>query len=711
MARRKLSFDFETWSELDLLKVGTDVYAQHESTEILMCAYSFDDEEEKIWVPAEGEECPDELWNAWIQGDINTPEYGDKNGLDEDGNGFIYSAWNKPFEWHMLKHILGIEIPHTFWRDPMIIAMTLSLPGKLSRAGDIVGIAEDKKKQARGTALITRFCKPRKPTKNKPQTRETHLTSPVEWEEFKGYCINDVKAEKAIDEKIRKYQMPAHEWTLWVLDQKINQAGIPIDQPMVENAVLTYEYIKEDRMTRMRDLTGLANPNSGKQLLPWLKEWGYPFDDLKKGHVERAVERCDELSTDNFDDPVMLENLDTLQQVLKLRLEANAASPKKFHKLQMATAQDGLLRNCFQFAGAQRTWRWAGRLFQPQNLPRPDKQFEKHIISHAENVRDLAPQDIELIYDDPMGLLKSTIRPAAKAPDGKVFIDADLNAIENRVLGWIADDRKILEVFEQNQDPYIAFAQYMYHENYEDLIAEYKAGNGMKRTVAKPGVLGCGYMLSAGEEKENKKTGEIEATGLLGYAWNMGVKLTHEEAATSVAVFRETFADVKKFWYDIENAAKRCLDTKKTQHFRMFEFDIHGPFMRIRLPSGRYLWYCRPKLENKMMPWGKRKTTITYEGLNTTGQWVRQQTHPGKITENVDQAISRDLLANGMLLANKEGLDIRLHVHDQIVCLSDEDKAERELKILQDCMGVVPTWADGLPLASAGFISKRFMKD
>jgi len=690
----RLHHDFETFSTVDLTKTGTDVYARHPDTEILMCAHAINDDTPDIWVPVEGEEIPSELEEAI-----------------EDPN-VIKFAWNKPFEWHIWKHVYGVEIPHTLWRDPMVMAMTLSLPGKLEKAGDIIGIDEDKKKIRRGKALMRKFSMPRKPTKTLKHTRVHWHMEPEDWEEYKEYCIGDVEAERAVWKKIRRYTMPMHEWSLWVLDQVINQNGIPIDSEMVDNAVAIYEHIRTDRMARMIRLTGLENPNSNVQLLPWLKEHGYPFDDLKKGHVERAVVRCDEEMTENFDDPAIIYELEDLKEVLELRLEANASSPKKFHSLQRSVAEDGLLRNCFQFAGAQRTWRWAGRMLQPQNLPRPEREFEDAIEFYANIVKHHSPENIDFIFNDPMGLLKSCIRPVARAPEGKLFIDADLNAIENRVLGWIADDRKILEVFEKGQDPYIAFAQYMFHRTYEDLWHDYKEnGDKEARTTAKPGVLGCGYMLGAGEERVNRKTGEIEATGLLGYAWNMGVKLTHDESALSVKVFRETFSEVKDFWYAIEKAMKKCIRTGKKVEFRMFEFDIKGPFCRIRLPSGRYLHYCRPRLEDKKTPWGEMRPTITYEGLNAQGQWVRIQTHPGKITENVDQAISRDLLAHGMMLAHKEGLDIRLHVHDQIVGLSDEDRADKELAILQDCMRSVPLWCPGMPLDSAGFTSKVFTKD
>jgi DNA polymerase len=243
------------------------------------------------------------------------------------------------------------------------------------------------------------------------------------------------------------------------------------------------------------------------------------------------------------------------------------------------------------------------------------------------------------------------------------------------------------------------------------LWAEYKGGDKAKRTLAKPATLGCGYRLGPGEQKENPDTGEIESTGLLGYAENMGVKMTLAQAKHAVKVWRSTFTEAVDFWDDLDDAAKRCLRTKQPQRLGYLTFDISGPFMRMGLPSGRHLYYCRPKIENKETPWGQIKPTITYEGLDDKNNWTRLKTHGGKLVENADQAISRDLLAHGMKLARKRGLGIRLHVHDQVVAMVREENGGRALKILEECMSETPKWAPGLPLAAKGMISKIFIKD
>lgn len=695
----RLHHDFETFSEVSLPDVGSDIYSRHPSTEVLMCAYACNYENVLQWVPAEGEELPADLREMML--DPNAVKF----------------AWNKPFEWGIWSNALGIKTEHEHWRDPMVMAYSLSLPGSLDKAGEVVGLGEGVAKMKDGPALVREFCTPRKPTKNKPYTRTLPHHEPAKWERFKLYNRTDVEAERAIYRKLKPFDLPPHEWDLWVLDQKINQAGVPINLDLVSNAIKLYEEVIDNRIERMKEITGLDNPASTKQLLEWLQQFGYPFDDLKKGHVQRAYERLVqqlqdgefEVGTDEY------QEMMDVREVLEMRMETSAASPKKYFALARATDKSGpypVLRNTLQFAGAGRTWRWAGRMFQAQNLPRPTKALEKRIAAHVKNLQFLDRQAVDQLYPKPMELLKSCIRPAAQAPEGYTFIDADLNAIENRVLGWMASCSKILRVFELNRDPYIDFATYLFGGNYDELYAEYKAGDSFKRTISKPGVLGCGYMLSAGEARLNKKTAEIEATGLLGYAWDMGIKdFTLEQSQLSVQTFRREFEEVVDLWYAMERAMKKCIRTGKPTQCGYIRFDMKAPFCRMILPSGRALHYCRPRLEEVRAPWGKMKETITYEGLNERNQWVRVSTHPGKIVENGDQAIARDLLAHGMMLAYKEGIDIRLHVHDQILGMSLLERAGDELKILQQCMGEVPRWAPGLPLGSAGFVSPIFIKD
>lgn len=719
----RLHHDFETYCDVSVSDVGSDVYAKHPSCEVLMAAYACNNEDICQWVPAEGQKMPADLREMML--DPNCIKF----------------AWNKPFEWAIWAHVLKIMTPHSQWRDPMVMAYATSLPGRLEKAGEVVGLPDDMQKMKRGKLLIRKFCMPRKPTKHNPSTRVFPKDAPADWEEFKLYNRTDTVAERGIYKRLKPFDLPRHEWDMWVIDQEINQAGIPINMGMVRNAINIYEELLADASEELAALTGLENPNSTKQLLPWLKERGYPFDDMKAGHVERGEERAANqlreldiseaeeeaavervLESARAGEPIVWgaewEEIAVIRRVLWLRVRAAKSSPKKYYALvdysDDSDPDNVVIRNAFQFAGAGRTWRWAGRAFQAQNLPRPATKFlEKNIIRAAEHVATLYAPALRLLWPDAFDVLTTCIRPCAQAPDGYMLIDADLNAIENRVLGWIAKCRKILRVFELNRDPYIEFATYLFGGTYDERWAEYKAGDGTKRTISKPGVLGCGYMLSAGDIIYNHKTGEREGTGLLGYAWNMGVKeFTKEQSALSVDTFRREFDDVKDFWYAIERCAKKCIRTGQPTQHNMIKFDMKAPFMRMILPSGRPLHYCRPKLEMIKAPWGEMKETITYEGLNDRKQWARISTHPGKITENADQGIARDILCEGLKVAKREyKIDIRIHVHDQIAALVREAEAAERLEQLQEAMTRPIRWAPDLPLGSAGFVSKIFMKD
>lgn len=705
MPKDTMSIDFETYSDLDLTKVASSRYSRHRSTEVLMGAVEFNDSGEVLqWDAAGGEEMPKIVRQALV--DDQCEKW----------------AWNASFEIQITQNTLKIPTVIEQWKDTMVMAMSCSLPGALDKAGPIINLDDDHLKDKEGKRLIRKFSMRKKSQRKatKGQMLRTFWYEDVaDYEKYLAYNRKDVLSEGAIRRRLRQFDsMSDEEWDLWHVDQRINMAGLPINMRMVRNASRVYHEVLRLQQERMNEITGLENATAPAQLLPWLQDRGYMFDDCQKGHIKTARAYFDE-KPDHWEDEqwALYRGDEDLKEVLDLRLETSRTSIKKFDALLNATDADGNLRNVLQFCGAQRTWRWAGRVFQPQNLPRPEKRFEKNIYLHAKQVEELDWKSLALIYGNVFDLLASVIRPAAQAPEGTLLIDADLNAIENRVLGWLANCVKILRVFKEGRDPYIDFATYLFDLPYEVLWHEYKVqGNGAKRTISKPGVLGCGYMLSAGEKRINRKTGEIEATGLLGYAWDMGVKhFTPEQSKLSVDTFRREFHEVKDYWYGIERAAKKCIKTGRAvsygEGYAKITFDRLGPFMRMILPSGRALHYVRPRVEMQKAPWGDMKETITYEGLNDQKQWVRMSTHPGKLTENADQAISRDLLAHGIMLAYNRGLDIRLHVHDQIIGLSPESEANEQLEILKECMETPPQWAPDIPLGSAGFTSPVFMKD
>lgn len=679
------SWDFETWSEADIKKVGGSRYARHESTEVLMLTVRTGAGEEIQWVPALGEPVPDRMLQLLL--DPTTSK----------------AAWNARFELDIFEHVLGYPCPLEEWKCVMVMAASLALPMDLATAGKVVRLPEELLKLAEGKRLIKKFSCPRKPTKKDARTRVQPEDDPEDFALYLHYNRQDVVAEREILTRIRKWDMPEHEWHLWRIDQRINQAGIPVNRAMVENAIRIYDDVYADRMAKMRDVTGLDNPNSGQQLLPWLQQRGYPWPDLKKGHVKRALDNAEAYRLDR-----------ETRNVLVWRSEISRTSVKKYPRLLDTMDDDDRLRGTLQFCGAGRTWRWSGRLFQTQNLARPTPEYEPIIHQAVDMVEHSWAWAIEQMHDTPIDLLSSCVRSAVQAPKGYEFQDADLNAIENRVLGWTADCDKILDVFRNGQCPYVSFATYMYQQSYEDLYHEYKVlKDKTKRTIAKPAVLGAGYMLSGGQEKENAKTGEIERTGLWGYADSMGIAMTQQQANDSVIIFRETFTEVVELWWALDAAARKVITTGQPVQVGRVVFDKSGPFMRIRLPSGRCLHYLRPQLIQKRTPWGKMRWQVSYEGKDqVTGKWTRITTHPGKLTENIVQAIARDLLAHGIRLAHDvHGLRIVLHVHDQIVTLAGATESNETLEVLNACLETRPEWGLDLPLASDGFTDTIFRKD
>lgn len=676
-----LSLDYETKSRANLKKVGLSRYARDSSTDVLMGAYAINQSPVRQWDAAQGERMPRELKEA-----ITDPAV-------------IKWAWNATFEIAITTQVLGITTPIRSWRCAMVLSLSLSLPGKLEKAGPALGLSEDKQKLREGGNLVRYFTMPRKHTKTKQYDWNTHETDPAKWNLFLEYNRQDIVAERGITDKLIRWNLPDDEWEMWHIDQEINMAGIPVNLKYCDNALLIIDHLRADRLHTMERVTGLDNPESGDQLLPWLQDRGYQFNDLKKGHVKRALEDWRD------GDPKGLKT------ALKIRAELSKSSVRKYETFKNLTDDDGYYRYSLQYGGAGRTLRWAGRGAQVQNLARPALWLEKDQESVADHIERWTPKQFEAIYGEPFDALSTGVRGAIQAPEGYIFADADLNAIENRVLGWMAWDERILSVFKRKRDPYVDFAQYMFEETYENLFAEFKGGNKTRRNLAKPPVLGCGYMLSAGTEYEDEKTGEIMATGLLGYAWNMGVQMKLEESKLAVDTWRDTFTDAVAFWKGIDKACRRTLRTGERSRFEVIEFDMSGPFLRMRLPSGRYIHYYDPKIERRRAPWGEMRPTITYMGMNDKNQWIRLSTHPGKLTENADQAIARDLLAHGIKNAKRANLNARLHVHDQIAALVREDDAESKLKLLIECMTDNPKWAKDLPLAASGSLNYVFIKD
>jgi DNA polymerase len=682
----KLYLDFETRSELDLTVCGLDNYVKHPSTRVLMLAYTLDDGPVLMWEPHMGP-MPSQL-----RGDL------------EDVT-ITKVAWNVPFEYNVFRHVLKIDLPLWMWSDPVNQARMLSMPGHLKDACEILNLPPELSKDPEGKRLIKIFSMPAVAKKDDtlfgtiaPFFRDW-LTDPEDWEKFKGYCIRDVVAEREIDKLLAKFPLPEAEYQAWLLDQQINERGLPVDMGLVKGTTAVAEAEKERLREELQNLTGLENSNSVQQLLAWAQQENYPFGSLAKHLVQRALAGEGNITP-------------AAHRALTLRGQTAKTSDTKLDRIAEAVSSDGRLRNQYVFLGAAKTGRWASYHVQLANLPRPTKEVEKNLDRAIELLR--AEDQLNLAFEFPntLEVVSSVIRSMFKAPRGSRFLVGDLNAIENRMIGWLAQCAAILNVFRDNRDPYLDFAAVLFNRDYGELYSLYKAGDPKVKEIrqqVKPAVLGCGYRLSGGEEVENPD-GDLIKTGLWGYAASMHITITQDFAISAVKLWRERYKEVVSFWYALEEAARVAVFAKEPQRVGFIEFVCKSDkLLSIKLPSGRSLHYIRPRYEIVDFK-GNEKETLTYEGVDAkTKQWTRLRTHGGKLLENLSQAISRDILLHGITLAAKQGFEIVGHVHDEIISEVAYD-APQTLDQLLACMATTPDWAPGLPLGADGFESEVYKK-
>lgn len=669
-----LHLDFETRSRVDLPSRGLDLYASDPSTRVLMLGWAVDDSTPAIWMP--GQAVPSELKDA-----LKDPAV-------------LLWAHNAAFERAVFDRVLDVKLALRRWRCTMVMCYYAALPGKLAEAGAVVGLPEELLKNPDGRRLISRFCSPRRPTKNKPWEWCDESTDPEDWELFVEYCRRDVVAERALHARLRNHAPPPSVWDQYALDQIVNDAGMPVDLNMARRAVEAADRYKTAGVAALARRTGLLNPMSNKQALPWLRERGYPFGDLRKATVAKA------LLTEGMTPEA--------REVVEVRAELNAAAVTKFSALLERTGSAARLRGNFQFLGAARTGRWAGRAVQLQNLARPKKQHEKILAPLREALCGADWPELEnLGGKNLLAVLTSLLRPVFATPDGFVLRVADLSSIEDRIGAWLAGCETILAEHRQGLDPYKAFGTKLYGVPYDQLTKE-------QRNNSKPGRLGAIYRLSGGELSQNKHGDEMK-TGLWGYAESMGILLTREESHAAVQAYREAYPEVVRSWYALEDAAVNAVTRRATVVFKHVTFDVSGPFLRIQLPSGRHLHYLRPRVEEKTFEGRNgpyKKPSLSYEGADpVTKQWGRLYTHGGKLLENITQAVARDVLVYGMGLAMKEGFEVVGHVHDELITVASTHDEVHTVARLEQLMSTPPPWCRDVPLGAAGYESTFYRKD
>ncbi len=652
---KTLNIDIETYSDEDLTKVGVYKYADSPNFEILLFAYSVD---------GGTVECED-MTISEISEDV-LHALTDKNVLK--------IAFNAQFERVCLSKYLGIPyyLDPEQWHCTMVHANELGLPASLGQCAKYLNI--EQQKDTRGTQLINYFSKPCKPTKaNGMRTRNLPDHDPEKWQTFTDYCIQDVVVEMVIADKLNRFPVKESEWALYSLDQRINDRGAEIDHELASAAIEIMEELTTKNMEELKQVTGLENPNSLKQLKEWLKEQGSPFETLGKELVTAAV------NSGNLPENV--------ERALRIRLNLSNSSTKKYLMMDGARCRDGRIHGILQFYGANRTGRWAGRLLQVQNLPR---NYLDEIGFARELIKAKDTEAIEWMYDSVPDALKQLIRTGLVAKEGHRFIISDFSAIEARVIAWYANQEWVLDVFRTHGKIYEATAAQMFHlgqvDNYDWKNNEGKA----MRQRGKVATLALGYQGGPGA---------LKAMGAL----DNGIE--EHELQDIVDRWRDANKRIRSFWYDTQKAVIACLQSggiKKGP--KGLKFYKKNGFLFIQLPSGRKLAYAKAHLEE-----GNYGPAIFYEGQGDKVVFTKQQTYGGKLVENIVQATARDILAEAMIRLEKEGYPVVFHVHDEAV--AEVPDGVHSVEEMNQIMSVVPEWAEGLPLAAAGFETKYYMKD
>lgn len=646
-----LSLDFETYSECDLKNCGVYQYFAHPSTELLMLAWAIDDNPVQLWSIAEGHMC---LWVLDMCLSVSDVEI---------------RAFNATFERLALRR-MGFDLPASRFRCTQAEAFGLSFSGSMDAVAEQFGLPINKNPE--GKALIRRFSVPQ--AKNAKVQRWTHENDPEGWERFKAYCVQDVEVERALARKLQPYAPFKREWDNYALDQKINDRGVPVDPDLIRAALDVNRENRELLMSELQDLTGLTNPNSNTQMLRWLNAFGYDLPDMTKETIEALLPQTEGL----------------VREVLSKKQQLAKTSVSKFQAFKRASGEDNRVRGMFQFAGASRTRRWAGRLVQLQNLPRGGS-VTKAPEAAAEHVKILPYSGLKLLYGDCQGLLSDLIRPVITAPPWKELVVCDLSSIESRVLGWIADCQWINGVFASGLDTYKSFASSLFHKPYEEVTKK-------ERNICKPPVLGCGFGLGW--------------KGLIGYAEGMGVELTEEDSHSAVDLFRSECFEVVNFWDWCKTAVFYTTRTGNACKHpgRDLSTSAKGEFLMMNLPSGRSIAYHQPRIEMREAPWGDMIEAFTFMGKDRmTGKWGRQSASPGFLCENIVQALARDVLCEWMRRIDAIGFNLIGHVHDEVIVEAAENS-----NILPELIDLIKRpidWAPGLILDAAGYTAKRYRKD
>ena len=658
---KSLSIDLETYSDVDLSKCGVYKYTESDNFEILLFAYSINHGEVEVVDLAQGEKLPIEIIKALVD------------------DGITKWAYNASFERVCLSRYISRYYPEYFisysinedtvneflnpssWRCSMIWSAYLGLPLSLAGVGSVLGLEEQKLKE--GKDLIKYFCVPCNPTKtNGGRTRNLPEHDSAKWELFKSYNKRDVEVEVSIQERLQSYPVPEFLWDEYHLDQEINDRGIALDMELVENAIKFDEIAKQKALDELQKLTNIENPNSVMQMKEWLNNNGVEMESLGKKQVIEMIKDAPKEIVD----------------VLELRQQISKSSVKKYLAMKNAGCVCNRARGMFQFYGANRTGRWAGRIIQLQNLP------QNH-IEDLKDARELVKYGdydaFETLYDVP-DTLSQLIRTAFVPRKDMKFIVADFSAIEARVLSFLANEKWRMDVFANNGDIYCQSASAMFN-----VPVEKHGVNGHLRQKGKIAELACGYGGSVGALKA---MGAIE----------MG--LQEEELEPLVRSWRDANPHIVEMWWAVDRAIKNAIRNRVTTETHGLKFIYKSGMLFIELPSGRRLAYVKPKIGINQFG----SESVTYEGVGATKKWERLESYGPKFVENIVQAISRDILCYAMQKLSY--CFIVGHVHDEMII---ECSKEMSLEKVCEQMGETPPWIKGLLLRADGYECEFYKKD
>ena len=644
---KTLSIDIETYSSANLAKCGVYKYVESPDFEILLFGYSVDGGPIQVIDLASGETIPKEII------DVLTDENVTKWAFNANFERVCLSRY--------LNYPIGKYLKPSSWKCSMVWAATMGLPLSLEGVGSVLGL--ENQKLTEGKDLIKYFCQPCSPTKaNEHRTRNYPYHAPDKWLSFKQYNIRDVEVEMSVQAKLANFPVPDNVWKEYHLDQEINDRGVALDMVLVQKAIDMDSHSRSELTEAIKNLTGLDNPNSVQQMKQWLSKNGLETETLDKKTVSKLIQTAPP----------------ELRDVLSLRQQLAKSSVKKYQAMKNAVCSDGRARGMFQFYGANRTGRWAGRIIQLQNLPQnhlPDLEQARALVK----IGDI--EAVELLYEDVPDTLSQLIRTAFIPNEGAKFIVADFSAIEARIIAWLAGEKWREDVFAKGGDIYCASASQMFK-----VPVEKHGINSHLRQKGKISELALGYGGSVGA---------LKAMGAL----DMG--LTEDELPSLVDAWRQSNPNIVRFWWDVDRAAMEAIRNKHANETHGIVFSYRSGMLFITLPSGRKLSYVKPRIgENKF-----GGQCITYEGIGTTKKWERLSSYGPKLVENIVQATARDILCYAMqTLQNRS---IVMHIHDEIVIEADK---RLPLNVVCEKMSRVPPWADGLLLGSDGYETSFYCK-